>query len=669
MVAIIWIWNSFRLKKGYVSSLVKSIENRQLDLDEIEIDIEDMHTVQIIDQTLKENNELKQLFALDLLWTVPLHPWKTTIQYLFNQSTLAIKRGILELNWKNNEIIPDSYILEEILSISDLTPHAIRCASQRGIKNLDGVITPLLKEDSTSIASAAAITILSKNPQNKKSKSVIEKIITDGSQEKISDMISNIQDYPNLISNDDLLKIFINGESSVKNSILKLLKKKPNQIFFEIIFSALLEPSTQKNARMALLVKSKNPYRKKLVAVLINPKSNINSKIQVLKVIDRIEETEPLINIIIPFLNNLDLKILDESCNTLIKISKKVEIDKLNLIQINNSIDQLANRTIQLWNFELSLKNKIHSKLILDHIKNDIHNLVLIIIKLGTLKEPNVPIEDYIRFIETKDSLFLPAVLELVETTFSKEAKRVLLPLIDPDLSIDFSDQSLLPDNNFSTEETLIDWIQNSHKWKTMIALEYLLKEEKVTLLKDIDWGKINLDIFKHTFFNFNQIDYLSRNFFDKKIIIKRNNNMYSILEKTLILQSVDLFQDIPGEILSNIAQISEEIHMDLEEEVFLDGDNGDSMYVIVEGQISVIKNKKEIALLEQGMCIGEMALLDQEPRSADAICMAESTLLKINQFGFYELMASNHEIMRQIVRILTKRLRETNKKLTSNSR
>ena len=669
MVAIIWIWNSFRLKKGYVSSLVKSIENRQLDLDKIEIDIEDMHTVQIIDQTLKENNELKQLFALDLLWTVPLHPWKTTIQYLFNQSTLAIKRGILELNWKNNEIIPDSYILEEILSISDLTPHAIRCASQRGIKNLDGVITPLLKEDSTSIASAAAITILSKNPQNKKSKSVIEKIITDGSQEKISDMISNIQDYPNLISNDNLLKIFINGESSVKNSILKLLKKKPNQIFFEIIFSALLEPSTQKNARMALLVKSKNPYRKKLVAVLINPKSNINSKIQVLKVIDRIEETEPLINIIIPFLNNLDLKILDESCNTLIKISKKIEIDKFSLIQINNSIDQLANRTIQLWNFELSLKNKIHSKLILDHIKNDIHNLVLIIIKLGTLKEPNVPIEDYIRFIETKDSLFLPAVLELVETTFSKEAKRVLLPLIDPDLSIDFSDQSLLPDDNFSTEKTLIDWIQNSHKWKTMIALEYLLKEEKVTLLKDIDWGKINLDIFKHTFFNFNQIDYLSRNFFDKKIIIKRNNNMYSILEKTLILQSVDLFQDIPGEILSNIAQISEEIHMDLEEEVFLDGDNGDSMYVIVEGQISVIKNKKEIALLEQGMCIGEMALLDQEPRSADAICMAESTLLKINQFGFYELMASNHEIMRQIVRILTKRLRETNKKLTSNSR
>jgi len=39
-----------------------------------------------------------------------------------------------------------------------------------------------------------------------------------------------------------------------------------------------------------------NPYRKKLVAVLINPKSNINSKIQVLKVIDRIEETEPKIN-------------------------------------------------------------------------------------------------------------------------------------------------------------------------------------------------------------------------------------------------------------------------------------------------------------------------------------------------------------------------------------
>jgi CRP-like cAMP-binding protein len=142
---------------------------------------------------------------------------------------------------------------------------------------------------------------------------------------------------------------------------------------------------------------------------------------------------------------------------------------------------------------------------------------------------------------------------------------------------------------------------------------------------------------------------------------------MYSILEKTLILKSVELFQEIPGEMLSNIAQISDELSLEAEESIFMDGDYGDSLYIIIDGEVSIIKEKKEIALLGNGKCIGEMALLDQEPRSADAICITSCILLKIDQLGFYELMANNQIIMKEIIKLLTKRLRDTNKKLTSD--
>ena len=88
-------------------------------------------------------------------------------------------------------------------------------------------------------------------------------------------------------------------------------------------------------------------------------------------------------------------------------------------------------------------------------------------------------------------------------------------------------------------------------------------------------------------------------------------------------------------------------------------------MFVIISGKVNVAQNGQSIAVLAHGNCIGEMALLDQEPRSADAITLEESTLLKINQEGFYELMSSCPEIMKQIVKILTRRIREMNKKLT----
>ena len=58
------------------------------------------------------------------------------------------------------------------------------------------------------------------------------------------------------------------------------------------------------------------------------------------------------------------------------------------------------------------------------------------------------------------------------------------------------------------------------------------------------------------------------------------------------------------------------------------------------------------------------MALLDNETRSADAIASKDSILLKINQDVFYELMESNADIMKQIIKLLTSRIRKANSKL-----
>ena len=142
---------------------------------------------------------------------------------------------------------------------------------------------------------------------------------------------------------------------------------------------------------------------------------------------------------------------------------------------------------------------------------------------------------------------------------------------------------------------------------------------------------------------------------------------MFTILEKTILLKTVDLFQDIPGELLSQVSQISKAKNYDNGETIFRDGDVGDSMFIVLEGKISITKGDKEIALLEKGASLGEMALLDNENRSANAIAKEDSILLKINQDVFYELMESNADIMKQIIKLLTGRIRTANTKLESN--
>ena len=661
--AIIWIWNSFKLKEGYISSLVGSIENRQLNLDKTEIDIKDAHTVQTIENSLETENELKQLFTIDLLWRIPLHPWQRTIRSLFMNSTLAVKRGILELTWINKKIIPDNYIVKLISDKNELTPSAIRCAYERDIKNLEEIIQPLLYHASASISSSVAVIMLKKSNKNRKSRSILDDIISKGNQQDLLSLLLNIQDHPICIKSDDLINIYINGDYLIKNNVLKILIERPDILFFEIIFEALLIPATRKNAKRALTVSNNNPYKKHLLSILMNPTANKNSKIQILRIIDHLETSIIFIDKIISFLENMDLIIVEESSDTLLKLSKITDFNKSTFLKINKNIDTLALRTLKLLHFKKIIETQSNSELLTNHINSDIQNLIVIMIKLGTLNNPKVPVENYIRYIKTNDKKILPSVLELVESTFSNEARRVLLPLIDPDSNINLFSQKFIEGIELNEENFLINWIQSSHQWKIVISLEYLLKEEKVSILKNIKWKKIyNFD---YTFFNSNQINYLKRNFTYKEIAINRKNNMYSILEKTLILKSVELFQEIPGEVLSNIAQISKELNLEAGQSIFMEGDHGDSLYIIIDGGVSIIKEKKEIALLGHGNCIGEMALLDQEPRSADAICIKDSILLEIDQLGFYELMASNDVIMKQIIRILTKRLRETNKKLT----
>jgi len=204
------------------------------------------------------------------------------------------------------------------------------------------------------------------------------------------------------------------------------------------------------------------------------------------------------------------------------------------------------------------------------------------------------------------------------------------------------------------------------HKWKTAIALNYIIKSNRQDLLKKINWDKIQNTIFIDQLFS--RIEDRSGKI--KEIIplkmfnLKKETDMYSILEKTILLKSVDLFKNIPGDVLTRIAQISEETYHSEENLMFSEGDYGDSMYIVVEGNVRIHKGEHHIVTLGKSTVLGEMALLDQEPRSADATAEAETTVLKIEQDGFYELMAGNSEIMQQIIKMLSGRLRDTNIKL-----
>ena len=127
-----------------------------------------------------------------------------------------------------------------------------------------------------------------------------------------------------------------------------------------------------------------------------------------------------------------------------------------------------------------------------------------------------------------------------------------------------------------------------------------------------------------------------------------------------MLLKGTDLFRSFPGDELAGIAELTTERHAEGGEVIFEQGDPGDAYYMVVRGAVSILRDDTELAVLESREGFGEMAILDQDTRSATAQAVGPTTLLVIDRDSFDQLVERNPAIARGIYRVLTQRLRST---------
>ena len=100
-------------------------------------------------------------------------------------------------------------------------------------------------------------------------------------------------------------------------------------------------------------------------------------------------------------------------------------------------------------------------------------------------------------------------------------------------------------------------------------------------------------------------------------------------------------------------------------EVIFKQGDLGTDMFIIQDGEVEIVKHigdeSHHLSHLEKGDFFGEMALLENAPRTADAIAKSDVRVLAINGSRFDEMLRRNPEIAVRIIRKYSKRLREAN--------
>ena len=134
---------------------------------------------------------------------------------------------------------------------------------------------------------------------------------------------------------------------------------------------------------------------------------------------------------------------------------------------------------------------------------------------------------------------------------------------------------------------------------------------------------------------------------------------LYATVEKILFLKSAPVFERVSGEDLAALARVAEVETYSAGQVVFREGDIGDALYVLVRGKVSITSGGEQLAELGRGEAFGEMAVLDETPRSATAAAVEETEVLRIGSEEFYEILHEQVEIAEGVIRVLTRRLRD----------
>ncbi len=146
-------------------------------------------------------------------------------------------------------------------------------------------------------------------------------------------------------------------------------------------------------------------------------------------------------------------------------------------------------------------------------------------------------------------------------------------------------------------------------------------------------------------------------------------------LMDTSLIRQAAIFADLEPPELEKVAEISREQSILSGTTIFKEGDPGNRLYIIAEGEVRISRvvpgsGEEALSILKPGACFGEMAVFDRCHRSTDAIANTDCRLLTISRPDFEMLLDFNREIavkvLWAVVKLLSTRLRNTNDNLRS---
>lgn len=130
------------------------------------------------------------------------------------------------------------------------------------------------------------------------------------------------------------------------------------------------------------------------------------------------------------------------------------------------------------------------------------------------------------------------------------------------------------------------------------------------------------------------------------------------MMNRVLLLRDVPLFDAIAADQLLPLAQVARRRSVPADTVIFEEGQPGFELFLVLEGRVAIETDGRTVAELGRRECFGEMAILDDGPRSARARSIEDTELLLIHRDDFDNMLDIAPGLSRGVIRVLTRRMR-----------
>ena len=651
-----------KTKSYYYDAVGNAIDSRQLDSDELNFNFSLPGIQNTINSKLENTDKFSLLFVLDTIKNEEIEPWFEKINKLKSFEDRDVRNAVITYFGGNNKLFLTVELHEISESEEKYAPVAIQYLKHRTNIDMDRFFK--LVNSPNQVVQLS--TLCNLHDRQKTTVELIEiqnRILNSSSPQEILQYV----DEASIYSVDFLHQLFKLESADIKLICLKKVDLSIHPHLIELVFKSLSNPQFKMemiNELLKIELSTLTPMIEDYIDKNIEKRYSMIGIPQLLIMIENID-VKPLIEKLVRIGSG---ELLIEISNVISESKQDYSffIDRHTIIEKSKEIAGVIFQNIAFIYGKTFIAKDDFIK---DYFKYKESEDVEYLLRFACILLNNEPINSYVHSIKNKDTQ-VPFIIEVIEHKLPKSISAVLVPIIEFESSVEkFDIGSKFYKLNTELQKQCIDLYDSNDDWLQAIISYLIAKEGKENIdLDSINWKNLEPNNIADDVIDMRKMnETLIMGKIKNYIKIKEDTNMFTMLEKITTLKKVDLFSNISSKNLYHVSQITEEVEFLDGEIIFNEGDFGDHMLVIAKGKVRIHKGKKTIEEMGSGVCFGEMAILDGEPRSADATAIEDCILFKIKQRDFSQVLSIQNDVMMSIVKILTKRLRETTQKVYAN--